>query len=68
MRLIWYLVSVLTILFILFSNPKANNVGNLAGENQLLASTRSTEKKLQIMTTIFVICFFVLTISISVYL
>lgn len=68
MKLIWYIISFFVILFILINNPKSSSIGNLANQGQLLNSTRRTEKKLQFITIVFIMSFFILTILNSVYL
>lgn len=68
MKLIWYFVSLFLILFILINNPRSNGVGILGNQGQVLNSTRSTEKNLQLITIILVFCFFLLTIYNSIYI
>jgi len=69
MKLIWYIISLFIIILILINNPKASSLGlgNLINQGQLLNSTRSTERILQLLITGLVLCFFIFTILISVY-
>ena len=59
MKFIWYLSSLITIVFILINNPKAKGLGGLNSQSQLFSYTKSTQKKLQLIT-IFVACVFLL--------
>jgi len=68
MKLIWYCVSLCLILFILINNPRSNGLGVFGNQGQVLNSTRSTEKNLQLITIILVFCFFLLTIYNSIYI
>ena len=67
MKFIWYIISLFIILCILINNPKSTGIGGIGNQGQLLNSTRSTEKFLQFLITVFIICFFILTIFTSIY-
>lgn len=59
MKSIWYLSSLITIIFILINNPKAKGLGGLNSQSQLFSYTKSTQKNLQVIT-IFAACIFLL--------
>lgn len=62
MKSIWYLFSLLTILLILFSNPKATSFGNIGGQSQLFGQTKNTEKNIQLATATSSLFFIATTI------
>lgn len=62
MKLIWYLSSVITILLILFSNPKATGFGS---QVQLFNYTKSTQKNLQLVTAMSSLIFLLMTIILT---
>nr|QVY58040.1 preprotein translocase subunit G [Betaphycus gelatinus] len=62
MRLIWYLVAFINILLILLNNPKSNNFNSIGAQVGNLKSTRSTQRGLQILISISIVVFFMLTI------
>lgn len=62
MKLIWYFSSLLTILLILFNNPKATSFGNIGNQSQLFSFTKSTQQNIQLATVISSIIFIVMTI------
>nr|YP_009293813.1 preprotein translocase subunit G [Ahnfeltia plicata]AOM65501.1 preprotein translocase subunit G [Ahnfeltia plicata]UAT97275.1 preprotein translocase subunit G [Ahnfeltia plicata]UAT97480.1 preprotein translocase subunit G [Ahnfeltia plicata] len=64
-KLVWYLVSLIAIFLILINNPKAAGLGNLSSQGKIFNSTRSTEKKLQILTIGTVVIFFIFTIILA---
>lgn len=65
MKLIWYMTSLLTILFILISNPKSQGFGNIGNQSQLFSYTRSTQRNILILTTITASIFILLTIILT---
>ena len=62
MKLIWYFSSLLTILLILFNNPKATSFGNIGNQSQLFSFTKSTQQNLQLATVISSMIFIFMTI------
>ena len=61
-KFIWYIISVITILLILFNNPtNANNVGST---NRLL-SFRANQKGITQLTVVSICLFFILTIFLT---
>nr|YP_009296168.1 preprotein translocase subunit G [Sebdenia flabellata]AOM65103.1 preprotein translocase subunit G [Sebdenia flabellata] len=67
MKIIWYFTSCLTILLILFNSPKVINMSSFSNSQQMLNITRGTQRKLQIITTITILVFFVLTVFFALY-
>ena len=65
MKVIWYLSSVLTILLILISNPKASSLGNLGNNYTLFSYTKSTQINIQLMTIVVALIFLFLTIILT---
>lgn len=65
MKVIWYLSSVLTILLILISNPKASSLGNLDNNYTLFSYTKSTQINIQLMTIVVALIFLFLTIILT---
>nr|QCI09142.1 Preprotein-translocase subunit g [Inkyuleea mariana] len=65
MKLIWYVISLATILLILINSPKASSIVNLGNQGKILNFTRNTQKRLQIITIINVLLFFLLTILLA---
>lgn len=59
---IWVLSSILSILFIIIHNPKAQNLSN---QNKLFGNTRTAEETTNKITWVFITLFFILTIVIS---
>nr|WCH56144.1 Preprotein translocase SecG subunit [Calliblepharis sp.] len=62
MRLIWYLVSIITICLILINNPKANNLGNFGQQLSVFNFTRNTQQGLNWIITFNVVVFFIFTV------
>ena len=62
MKLIWYLISVLLIFLILISNPKSTNLGGFSGEGNIVSTTRSSQRTLQILIAFNILLFLLLTI------
>lgn len=62
MKLIWYLLSLLTVLLILFNNPKATSLGNIGSQSQLFSYTKSTENNIQLATVLSAFLFMITTI------
>lgn len=65
MKIFWYLSSVLTILFILISNPKASNLVSFSNESQFFSYTKSTQTNIQLITIFFAIIFVLLTVILT---
>nr|YP_063621.1 conserved hypothetical plastid protein [Gracilaria tenuistipitata var. liui]AAT79696.1 conserved hypothetical plastid protein [Gracilaria tenuistipitata var. liui] len=57
MRIVWYILGVVTVILILISNPKLTTLGGFKNESSGLNFTRSTQKNLQIIIIIN-ICLF----------
>lgn len=64
MKILWYIVSIITLLLILVSNPKSNGFGNFSNSLQLVNYTRSTQKNMQILTIFSISVFLLSTILI----
>jgi len=62
MKFFWYLSSILTIFFILISNPKASSFGNIGGDTQLFSYTKSTQSNILLLTVSVAMLFLLLTI------
>lgn len=60
MKILWYIVSMTTLVLILVNNPKSNSFGNFSNPLQLVNYTRSTQKSMQILT-IFSLSIFLLS-------
>nr|YP_009293611.1 preprotein translocase subunit G [Rhodymenia pseudopalmata]AOM64293.1 preprotein translocase subunit G [Rhodymenia pseudopalmata] len=67
MKLIWYLISFLTVFLILLNNPKATDLGSFGGNQKVLSLTRGSQKKMQILTVITASIFFILTVFFALY-
>nr|YP_009295762.1 hypothetical protein Schim_016 [Schimmelmannia schousboei]AOM64697.1 hypothetical protein Schim_016 [Schimmelmannia schousboei] len=67
MKVIWYTVNVTTILLILINSPKATGLGNFVNQGKVMNFTRSTQKRLQIITIISIVLFFFFTIFSILY-
>nr|YP_007878246.1 preprotein translocase subunit G [Calliarthron tuberculosum]AGA63857.1 preprotein translocase subunit G [Calliarthron tuberculosum] len=65
MKLVWYLSSLVTIFLILFNNPKATSFGNLGNQSQLFSYTKSTQKNIQLITSISSLIFLLMTIILT---
>jgi len=65
MKAIWYLSSLLTILLILISNPKASSFGNIGSNYQLFSYTKSTQINIQLMTIVVALIFLLLTVILT---
>lgn len=65
MKIFWYLSSILTILLILISNPKASSLGSLGNNSQLFSYTKSTQINIQLMTVLLAIVFLLLTVILT---
>nr|WCH56344.1 Preprotein translocase SecG subunit [Hypnea sp.] len=68
MRLIWYIVSIITICLILISNPKANNLGNFGQQSSVFNFTRSSQQGLNLIIAGNVIAFFFFTVCSVLFL
>nr|YP_010904293.1 Preprotein translocase SecG subunit [Catenella fusiformis]WCH57544.1 Preprotein translocase SecG subunit [Catenella fusiformis] len=62
MRLIWYLVAMITVFLILVNHPKVNNLKNLGSQINILNSTRRTQQSLQFIIALNVFMFLFLTV------
>nr|QVY58447.1 preprotein translocase subunit G [Kappaphycus striatus] len=62
MRLIWYSFAFINILLILLNNPKSNNFSAIGFEINNFKSTRTTQRGLQLLISINIIVFLILTI------
>lgn len=65
MKLIWYFSSILTVLLILFSNPKATSFGNFGNQFQLFNYTKSTQRNLQLLIIINSLIFLLVTVLLT---
>lgn len=65
MKVIWYLSSIITICLILISNPKASSFGNIGNSSQLFSYTKSTQVNIQLITIVFTLLFFFLTVILT---
>ena len=66
MKLIWYISAIFVIFSILLNNPQKSNIGNFGNNTQFLTPTRSTQKGLQLLISLNIFIFFVLTIFLVV--
>lgn len=64
MKILWYIVSIMTLLLILANNTKSNSFGNFSNPLQLANYTRSTQKNMQILTVFSISIFLLSTILI----
>lgn len=62
MKILWYIVSIITLVLILANNPKSNGFGNFGNPLQLVNYTRSTQKSMQILTVFSISIFLLSTI------
>lgn len=62
MKLVWYISIVIVILSIFLYNPQRGTSGMFGNESQLLTPTRSTQKGLQLLISLNIIIFFIITI------
>lgn len=67
MKLIWYLISVLLIFLILISNPKSTNLGGFSGEGNIVSTTRSSQRTVQILIALNILLFLLLTIWLLIH-
>lgn len=67
MKAIWYLMSFLTILLILFYSPRTSNSAGFNENQQIGSMTSESQKTLQIVISLSVFLFFLCTILISLF-
>nr|AYR06255.1 preprotein translocase subunit G [Renouxia sp.] len=65
MKFFWYLSSILTILLVLISNPKAANFSNIAAQSQLFSYNRGTQRNMKIATGFASLIFLFLTVLLN---
>nr|QCI04696.1 Preprotein-translocase subunit g [Apoglossum ruscifolium] len=66
-KLFWYIVSILTIFFILVNNPSSNNVNNFINQNKFFTFS-SNQLLIQRLIFFNIILFIVFTILCSIYI
>ena len=67
MKVIWYLVSFLTIFLVLLNDPKSTDLGGFGSSQQMFSMTRESQNKLQVITVVSIFIFFLLTIFFALY-
>nr|QVY58243.1 preprotein translocase subunit G [Eucheuma denticulatum] len=68
MRLIWYLVAITNVLLILLNNPKSNNFSTMGVQGSNFKSTQSTQRGLQLLISINIMVFLILTIFLVMFM
>lgn len=67
MKIFWYIISLLTILLILLNTPKSSTLGGFGNTQVMFNLTRGSQQKLQVLTSLSVFMFFLLTIFFALY-
>ena len=65
MKFFWYLSSILTILLVLVSTPKAASFGNIGTQSQLFSYNRSMQRNIKSATGLVSLIFLFLTVLLS---
>nr|YP_009391261.1 preprotein-translocase subunit g [Dipterocladia arabiensis]ARW59405.1 preprotein-translocase subunit g [Dipterocladia arabiensis] len=66
-KLIWYFISLLTILLILFNSPSSNSMNNFMSQNKFL-NVRSNQMLIQKFIVVSILLFIIFTILCSIYI
>jgi preprotein translocase subunit SecG len=67
MKIIWYISSILSIVFILIHNPKLERVSNIGIQGKIFSSTRHANKTLEILTWSSLTFFFIYIVLLNTY-